>query len=126
MASTYYSLSPSPAMSASTLYYTPMLAGPSTLPGGQALLFPPTALRVPVKQTITSTSKRAATDKVTFEVGGESGVLVSDVLKDRVALDRHDDRVLEKTGARQIRLVVAVSRVFCSSALGVCLFWALC
>ena len=34
---------------------------------------------------------------------------IAEVVKDRVAMDRADERVLVRTGARQIRFVIAVS-----------------
>ncbi|OJT02017.1 hypothetical protein TRAPUB_7551 [Trametes pubescens] len=120
-ASVYYSLPPSPATRASSVYYTPMQAAPSTLPdiSGASQTLPssgtsstPTRLRrVRIKQTIPYSSEWRDTAKETFTTGGIPGVPVLAVLQDCTALDRHEEiTALKITKVRLIRLVIAVSR----------------
>ncbi|KAH9857464.1 hypothetical protein C2E23DRAFT_275894 [Lenzites betulinus] len=118
--SSYYSLSPapSPAILASPTRNFPTPVAPSSLPGippdsapqpmfSGASLAPISALRFPLKQTLKCTSKWEESFRETFKVDGVPGVPVREILKDNVVLDGHDERVLERTGARQIRLVIA-------------------
>lgn len=116
-ASVYYSLPPSPA----TVYYTPMQAGPSTLPdipsegwGVPSFNTPSTPAPLPrvcIEQTIQYTHHKETGDEDVFMSGGVRGVLVRDVLKDRVALDGHDEPTVAGGVDRSIHLVIAV-RIF--------------
>ncbi|KAL1947165.1 hypothetical protein VTO73DRAFT_14126 [Trametes versicolor] len=112
-ASVYYSLPPSPA----TVYYTPMQAGPSTLldlpsegwdvPSFNTPSTPTPLPRVCIEQTIQYTHHKETGDEDVFMSGGVRGVLVRDVLKDRVALDGHDEPTVAGGVDRSIHLVIA-------------------
>ncbi|KAI0648479.1 hypothetical protein C8Q79DRAFT_1008800 [Trametes meyenii] len=93
---------------------SPNLPGPSTLPymlpsqnRFSAATSLPAPARIGIPQTIARTSKRNRSFTEYFKVGGIPGVPVCDVMKDRVVIDDHDERVLERTGVRQIHLVIA-------------------
>ncbi|KAI0333109.1 hypothetical protein GY45DRAFT_349785 [Cubamyces sp. BRFM 1775] len=115
--SSYYSLSPtSPAMQIGSAYCSPAQAGPSTLPSLPYFSVQPSPAtsaastllpRVSIPQTVDVTSKWHRSFMERFSIGGIPGIPVREVVKDCVAVDRADERVLVKTGARQIRLVIA-------------------
>ena len=117
--SSYYSLSPtSPAMQIGSAYCSPAQAGPSALPSLPYFPIQPSPAtsaastllsRIPIPQTVDVTSKWHKSFMERFSIGGVPGVPVREVVKDRVAMDRADERVLVRTGARQIRFVIAVS-----------------
>lgn len=62
-----------------------------------------------VPQSIKASFKRDASFVENFKLDGASGVPVRGILDGTVVPDGSDERVLEKTGVRQIRLVVTVS-----------------
>ena len=64
--------------------------------------------RKPIPQSIQASFKRD-TSVEHFKLDGASGVPVRGILDGTVLPDGHDERVLERTGVRQIRLVVTVS-----------------
>ncbi|KAI0695095.1 hypothetical protein C8T65DRAFT_584561 [Cerioporus squamosus] len=66
----------------------------------------PTAKRHRVPQDIKLSPKRNRSHKECFFSGGSPGVRVVDVLKGDALLDGHDERVLERTGHRQIRVTI--------------------
>ena len=70
----------------------------------------PTPNRIRVPQTVKLSPKRNRSHKVSFFTDGTPGVLVAGVLKGDVVLDGHDERILERTGHRQIRITIQVSR----------------
>ncbi|KAH9890485.1 hypothetical protein C8Q73DRAFT_128009 [Cubamyces lactineus] len=115
--SSYYSLSPtSPAMPIGSAYCSPAQAGPSALPSSHYYPTQPSPAtsaastllpRVPIPQTVDVTSKWHRSFRECFSIGGVPGVPVREIVKDCVAVDRADERVLVRTGARQIRLVIA-------------------
>ncbi|KAI0781530.1 hypothetical protein BD413DRAFT_463866 [Trametes elegans] len=78
---------------------------PVPIPSPQPSPVPPS--RILVQQQIELSPKRNASFTERFSVGGTPGVRVSDILKDAAALDGANERVLERTGVRQIRLVIS-------------------
>ena len=70
----------------------------------------PVPNRIPLPQSIKPCPNREA-QAVDFKCHGVKGIPMREVLKGRAngMLDGHDDRVLEQTGVRQIRLVIDVS-----------------
>ena len=114
----FYSLN-SPAMaSTSSFHSVPTTASPRAVPfpppaNWEASAFvqqAPTPNRIRVPQTVKLSPKRNRSHKVSFFTDGTPGVLVAGVLKGDVVLDGHDERVLERTGHRQIRITIQVSR----------------
>ncbi|KAI0713707.1 hypothetical protein C8Q76DRAFT_620295 [Earliella scabrosa] len=66
-----------------------------------------TRQRKRVPHTLEITSKRNSSFSEYFKLDGALGVPVRGILDDTVVPDGHDERILERTGVRQIRLVVA-------------------
>ncbi|RDX47404.1 hypothetical protein OH76DRAFT_1354394 [Lentinus brumalis] len=66
----------------------------------------PSAKRQRVPQAIKLSPKRNRSHKERFFSGGSPGVRVVDVLNGDVTLDGHDERALEQTGHRQIRVTI--------------------
>ena len=71
-----------------------------------------TRQRKRVPHTLEITSKRNSSFSEYFKLDGALGVPVRGILDDTVVPDGHDERILERTGVRQIRLVVAVRLIF--------------
>lgn len=105
---------PSSSPNYSLLSLSPATPSPSTaftgsLPTSPDLLLPPLppleAPRMRVPQTPRSPRARRS-DIVQFEVRGSLGIRVCDVLSNTAQLDASEDRVLERTGVRQIHHVI--------------------
>ncbi|KAI8974230.1 hypothetical protein BD414DRAFT_557024 [Trametes punicea] len=115
--SSYHSLSPTtPAMQIDSAFGSFAQAGPSELPSvpytpPQPSLVTSSASshlpRIPVPQAVEITSKWRSLWTEHFAVGGVPGVPVREVLRNSVTVDGHGEHVLERTGVRQIRFVLA-------------------
>ncbi|RPD55697.1 hypothetical protein L226DRAFT_472357 [Lentinus tigrinus ALCF2SS1-7] len=111
----FYSLN-SPAVASTSSFGLPTSASPRGIsyflpnwePSTPAVTVQqaPTVKRQRVPQTIKLSPKRNRSHKESFSSGGSPGVRVVDVLKGDAALDGSDERVLERTGHRQIRVTV--------------------
>ncbi|KAI0628817.1 hypothetical protein C8Q77DRAFT_341541 [Trametes polyzona] len=111
--------SPSPATHVRSVYCTPAQAGPSSLPAvsqpspyprmAPALPMSPStsAQRIPVEQTVEYVSKGRLSETEAFAVQGSLGVPVRGVLDGTVRVDGQNERVLERTGMRQIHFIIA-------------------
>ncbi|KAI1791603.1 hypothetical protein LXA43DRAFT_888933 [Ganoderma leucocontextum] len=65
---------------------------------------PSSRREVPQKLGLVST--RSTSRAEIFNVGSKPGVRVHDVLRNKVEVDGHNDRVFESTGVRQFRFVI--------------------
>ncbi len=102
--SSFHSIAATTSPRAAIPYFPPASYEPSA-----SEQLAPSAKRHRVPQAIKLSPKRNRSHKERFFSGGSPGVRVVDVLNGDVTLDGHDERVLEQTGHRQIRVTIQVS-----------------